>query len=204
MAQKQFAPALRAYEKALAIKNSGPIAVKVHQALSASGNAKEADARLVHWLKDQPSDITARAYLAATYLRAGLNKQAIEQYQLVLQTDPNNILALNDLAWLYQQEKDPRALNTAEQAYKLKPDNPHIMDTLGWILVEQGKTAEGLALLQKAAEQAPASTGIRYHWAATLAKSGDSARARRELADLLTKNKTFPQRQEVQALLRQL
>ena len=204
MAQKQFVPALRAYEKALAINNSGLIAVKVHQGLSASVNANEANARLDRWLKDQPDNVTARAYLAAAYLRAGSNKQAIEQYQLLLQTDPKNILALNDLAWLYQQENDPRALATAEQAYQLKPDSPHIMDTLGWILAEQGKTADGLGLLQKAAEKAPESTAIRYHWAATLAKSGDRARARAELADLLAKNRNFPQRQEVQALLKQL
>jgi predicted Zn-dependent protease len=122
----------------------------------------------------------------------------------VLKTDSKNIVALKDLAWLYQQEKDPRALTTAEQAYQLQPDNAHVLDTLGWILVEHGKTTDGLELLRKAAEKSPAATGIRYRWAATLAKSGDSARARRELADLLAKNKTFPERQEVQALLKQL
>lgn len=204
MAQKQFAPALRAYEKALAIKDSGVIAIKVHQALSAGGNAKEADARLVRWLNDHPAEVRARAYLAASYLRAGSNKQAIEQYQLVVQADPKNALALNELAWLYQQEKDPRALATAQQAYQLSSDNAHVLDTLGWILVEQGKANDGLGFLQKAFEKAPESTAIRYHWAVALAKSGDSARARRELADLLTKNKNFPERQEVQAFLRQL
>jgi len=204
MAQKQFAPALKAYERALAINNTGLLAVKAHQALNAGGNAKEAEARLVQWLQDQPSDVGARAYLAQTYIRAGQNKQAIAQYQLISASDPKDVRALNNLAWLYQQEKDPRALATAERAYQLKPDNPEIMDTLGWILVDEGKTARGLELLQKAAEKAPASTAIRYHWAAALAKSGDSTRARRELADLLTNNKTFPQRQEAQALLRQL
>ena len=204
MVQKQFAPALKAYEMALAIDNSGSLAVKVHLALSAGGNVKEADARLFHWLKDHPSDVPARAYLAASYMKTAQNKQAIEQYQAVLQNDPNNTLALNNLALLYQQGKDPRALTTAEQAYQLKLDSPEIMDTLGWIMVEQGETASGLKLLQKAVEKAPASPAIRYHWAAALAKSGDSARARRELADLLIKEKTFPERQEVQALLRQL
>ena len=121
-----------------------------------------------------------------------------------MQADPKNIRALNDLAWLYQQEKDPRALATAEQAYQLKPDNPEIMDTLGWILVDQDKAARGAELLQKAVEMAPASTAIRYHWAAALAKSGDKARARRELGDLLIKNKDFPQRLEAQALLKDL
>jgi putative PEP-CTERM system TPR-repeat lipoprotein len=205
MAQKQFAPALTAYEKALAVdNNSGPLVVKVHQALREGGNGKEADARLVQWLKDHPGDVPVRAYLASSYLTTAQNKQAIEQYQVVLQNDPKNILALNNLAWLYQQEKDPRALATAEQAYLLKPDNATIMDTLGWILVEQGDTARALKLLKAASDKAPAATGIRYHWAAALAKSGDKAGARRELGDLLTKNKKFPERQDAQELLRQL
>jgi len=205
MAQKQFAPALKAYEKALAVdNNSGQLVVKVHQALREGGNGKEADARLVQWLKDHPGDVPVRGYLASSYLSTAQNKQAIEQYQVVLQNDPKNGLALNNLAWLYQQEKDPRALATAEQAYLLKPDSSTIMDTLGWILVEQGDAARGLKLLKAASEKAPASTGIRYHWAAALAKSGDRAAARRELGDLLTKNKNFPERQEAQELLRQL
>jgi Tfp pilus assembly protein PilF len=130
------------------------------------GDAKVADARLRHWLNDHPTDVLARAYLAATYMQTGQNKQAIEQYQVVLQNDPKNILALNNLAALYQQEKDARALATAEQAYLLKADSAYVMDTLGWMLVEQGKTADGLALLQKAVEKAPTSAEIRYHWAA--------------------------------------
>ena len=205
MAQKQFAPALKAYEKAFAINdNMGPLAVKMHQALREGGKAKEADARLANWLKDHPSDIPVRGYLASSYMSGAQNKQAIEQYQVVLQNDPKNILALNNLAWLYQQEKDPRALATAEQAYLLKPDSVTIMDTLGWILVEQGDIARALKLLKAASEKVPAATGIRYHWAAALAKSGDRAGARRELGDLLTKNKKFPERQEAQELLRQL
>jgi len=205
MAQKQFAPALKAYEKALAINNDiGSVVIKMHYVLSEGGNAKEADARLVRWLKDHPGDVAVRAYLASSYTSTAQNKQAIEQYQVILQNDSKNILALNNLAWLYQQEKDPRALATAEQAYLLRPDSADIMDTLGWILVEQGDTARGLKLLKAASEKAPASTSIRYHWAAALAKSGDKAGARRELADLLTKNKNFPQRQEAQELLRQL
>jgi putative PEP-CTERM system TPR-repeat lipoprotein len=204
MAQRQFAPALKVYEKALALNDSGLIAIKVHMALTSGGDAKGADARLAQWLKDHPGDVNARGYFAASSLTAGRYKQSIDQYELVLQIDAKNARALNDLAWLYQQEKDPRALATAEQAYQMQPSSPQIMDTLGWILVEQNKPARAAELLQKAAQAAPASTTIRYHWAAALAKSGDNVRARAELADLLTKNKTFPERKEVQELLKQL
>jgi putative PEP-CTERM system TPR-repeat lipoprotein len=204
MTQKQFAAAAKAYEKALAIDNSGPLAVKVHQALRAGGHTEDADAWLIHWLGDHPRDVTARIHLAATYINSGQNKQAIEQYELVLAIDPKNVIALNDLAWLYQRQNDPRALGMAEQAYQLNSESPAIMDTLGWTMVEQGKITTGMELLRKATEKAPADTTIRYHWAAALAKSGDTQRARKELADLLTNNKTFPERQDAQTLLRQL
>ena len=204
MAQKQFAAAARTYDKALGVEKNGLLMIKLHQALSAGGDSKEADKRLLQWLQDQPKDIAARSYLAARYFKAGQNGPAIEQFQLVLQDDPKNILALNQLALVYQKEKDPRALPTAEQAYQLQPNNADITDTLGWILLEQGKTDRALELLQKASAQAPASTEIRYHWAVALSKSGDKAKARTELADLLTKDKNFSQRADAQALLKQL
>jgi putative PEP-CTERM system TPR-repeat lipoprotein len=205
MARKQFAPALAAYDKAFALNDSSPLlAIKVYQALTAGGKPKDGEASLLRWLGQHPGDTVARSFLASRYIMAEQNKQAIEQYNLVLAEDPNNANALNDLAVLYQRQKDPRAIATAEKAYQLRPTEPQIMDTLGWILAEEGQTARAVELLRKATESAPTSTAIRYHWAATLAKSGDIAQAQRELADLLTKNKTFKQRQEAEALLTSL
>jgi putative PEP-CTERM system TPR-repeat lipoprotein len=204
MAQKQFAPAAKTYEKAFALQQKGLLAIKIHQALAAAGNIKLADARLVQWLDEHPSDVGARGYLAASYMRAGDRKLAIGQYEALLQSNADDVLALNNLASLYQQEGDARALATAEHAYKLKPDNFEVLDTLGWILVEQQALPRALELLQKAADKAPASTAIHYHLAVALAKSGENSRARKELAALLANNKKFPQREQAQALLKQL
>jgi putative PEP-CTERM system TPR-repeat lipoprotein len=204
MSQKQYPQALKAYEKGWEIAKSNGLLIKIHQALSAAGNEKEAEARMLQWLTDHPDDIVAHRYLAASYALAGQNKRAIEQFELALAIDPKNAATLNDLAWLYQQTKDPRALPTAERAYEANANNPQILDTLGWILLDQGEVTRSLRLLQRAAEGAPTSTEIRYHLAAAYAKSGDTARARRELADLLTGNKKFPQRQQAQELLRRL
>src|ERR1700730_16678396 len=88
---------------------------------------------------------------------------------------------LNNLAWTYQQDKDPRALETAELALKQSPNSASVMDTLGWLLVEPGNTARGLPLLKKAVELAPKSTELRFHLAAALNKSGDKLAARKEL-----------------------
>jgi Tfp pilus assembly protein PilF len=178
--------------------------VKLHASLGQAGKGKVADARLAQWLKDHPADVPTRMYQAGIYLASKQNKAAIEQYQAVLQQNAKNIPALNNLAWLYQQEKDPRALEYAEKANQLAPDNPAILDTLGWMLVEQGNTNRGLPLLQKAVNVAPEVAAIRYHFVLGLVKSGDKAKARKELEQLLATGKAFSQIEEAKALLKQL
>ena len=121
-----------------------------------------------------------------------------------MQKQPDNAAILNNLALVYQQLKDTRALGTAERAYKLKPDNGAIADTLGWLLVEQGNIALGIELLQKAAAAAPDAPEIRYHLAQGWLKAGDKLKARNELERLVSANAKFPQHAEALATLKQL
>jgi Flp pilus assembly protein TadD len=202
--QKRYSDALKAYEGAFALGQSGLLAVKLHVAQSRAGHQKEADAKLQHWLDEHPDDVGGWQYLARQNVKAGRDKLAIEQYQKVLQKAPDNALALSDLAILYQREKDSRALPTAQQAYKLVPDSPTTADALGWILVEQGETAKGLTLVQKAALQAPRNAQIRYHLAVALAKSGDKAKARKELESLLAGDGEFADREAARRMLKEL
>lgn len=204
MAQKDYKGARAAYEKALALGNEGPIAIKLHSAQVAAGESKQADERLTAWLARNPRQVQPRAYLATVYARSGRTREALEQYDQLLKVDPYNALALNDVAWLYQQAKDPRALGVAERAYKVMPANPHVMDTLGWILVEKGDAARGVEILRRAVELAPNAPSLRYHLAAGLAKTGDKSQARRELETMLDRNAAFPQRADAEALLAQL
>lgn len=204
MQQKNYALAAKAYEHALGIAKNSPLMLKLHASLNQAGRGKEATSRLIQWSKENPSDERLRMYLAQVYLVDGQTRSAIEQYETVLQQNPKFIPAMNNLATLYQQEKNPLALEYAEKAYQIAPDSPAIMDTLGWILIEQGNTARGLPLLQKAVSLAPDVEEIRYHFAAGLVKSGDKAKARNELEKLLSSGRSFPNREEARALLKQM
>lgn len=204
MTQRRFPQAVAAYEKAMALGQTSILTIKLHAAQTAAAKPREADSTVQRWLNDHPDDIGVRQYLAHRYLNSGQNKLAIEQYERVLQKDPTNLLALNNLANLYQMVNDSRALETAEAAYRLDPNSSAIADTLGWLLVQQGQTARGLELLQKAIAQEPGNSFIRYHLAAALAKSGNKPKARKELESLLAGDPQFPQREAAQALLKQL
>jgi Tfp pilus assembly protein PilF len=143
-------------------------------------------------------------YLAEAHLKAGQLPQAIAHYETSLKQNPKNLLALNNLAWLYQQSHDPRAASTAEQAYKLQPDNPAVADTLGWILIERGDVKRGLELTRKALAKAPEAAEIRYHLAVGLERTGDKAQARTELQALIRSGRPFPELEEAKALLERL
>jgi putative PEP-CTERM system TPR-repeat lipoprotein len=203
-AQKQPALALAAYDKALAVNKSGAILIRTSELLKGMGKAKEAQARVAAFAKANPDDAGVQMYLAESHLAAGEFKPAAGILEGLVKRYPNNGAALNNLAWAYSEQKDPRALATAEQAYKAAGTNPAVMDTLGWMLVEQGNSARGLPLLQKAVAGAPNSPEIRYHLAVGLHKSGDKNGARKELETLLAQNRPFPQLEEARSLLKLL
>jgi putative PEP-CTERM system TPR-repeat lipoprotein len=204
MSQKKVEPALRGYEQAYALGKSPQLLVKLSQALRLAGKTKDADARVAQFLKDNPGEPLATMYAAEALMAAKQYKPAIAHFESLLKTNSGNVVALNNLAWAYQQEKDPRALATAEAAYKLAPQNPSIMDTLGWILVESGDLKRGVPVLEQAISRAPDANDIRYHLAFGLHKAGDKAKARKEIEQALANGKPFAQADDARALLKQL
>ena len=201
MAQNKFRNAAEAYEKAYGISKSGFLVTKLHTAYMLAGEPEQAEKRLSQWLKESPDDIDVRLYAANTSIRRGAYDDAIGHYELILQQQPDNVVALNNLAFAYQQVNDPRALKTAERAHELAPQSPAVADTLGWMLVEQGDAARGLELLQQAVAAAPNAPEIRYHLAQAWLKAGDKPKARRELETLLASGVPFPQQAEARKLL---
>jgi len=204
MAQKQYIQAAKAYESALALQKTWAVVVKIHTAYSQAGRRKDGEAQVMRWLNENPQDKAARLFLAQAYLSTGQNSEAIEQFRTLLQSEPENVAILNNLAWLYQQVNNPLALGFAERAYKLEPDSSFVLDTLGWILVEQGKIQRGQELLKKGLSLSPKNPATKYHLAVALARSGDKAGARKLLEELLASRQNFPQLQEAKNLLSQL
>ena len=74
---------------------------------------------LADWVENNPGDGAIRQVLAQAYLQSEETQAAIDQYQALLEVQPDNIVALNNLAWLYHSINDARAIEWAEQAFKL-------------------------------------------------------------------------------------
>jgi putative PEP-CTERM system TPR-repeat lipoprotein len=200
-AQNKMPDALQAYERAFKISKDGKVLIKIHQSLLQAGKVQEAEARLVQWLQEHPTDLITRLYFAGSRLSKKQYKLAMLEYEKVILQDPKNVIALNDMAWSCQQEKDSRARSFAERAFALDASNPAVLDTLGWILLEQGDTARAVSLLQKASALAPMASEIRYHLGMGLVKAGDRRGARIQFEQLLAENKNFARREEIETML---
>jgi len=111
---------------------------------------------------------------------------------------------LNNLAWMYLGRDPRRALEYAERAYDLQPDRPEVADTYGWVLVQQGRVAEGLRVIKQAAVLAPHVPDIRYHLAVALYRTGQPGEARKELERLLRSGADFPDVEEARTLLQEI
>ena len=132
---------------------------------------------LIDWLESQPGDSQVRVVLGTHYIQARNYPAAVAEHERLVQEVPDNAGLMNNLAWLYNEVGDPRALEMAERAHEAAPENPMIADTYGWILHQQGDTQRALELIGAAAAGAPRVGEIQYHHAVVLAATGDTAGA---------------------------
>ena len=148
--------------------------------------------------------VQLRALLAEGYLRANNRARAIAEYEDLLGRSGSNVLALNNLAWLYSSSNANRAEELGRRALALAPQSTAVLDTLGWILFNRDKTAEALPMLAKAATDAAGDPSIQYHYARALAKQGDAAKAREVVQRALASQAVFEQRGDAERLLKDL
>ena len=158
-------------------------------------------APLEDWLKVHPEDVSVRLALAGALQEAGDPAAAMSLYKQLLKERPKDIVILNNLAWVAQQLGQADALDYAEQAHRLAPDNPAITDTLGWLLVKGNDLQRGIGLLQQAVGKAPHLAEIRYHLGVGLYRAGRKAEAKAELKRALDMEKDFSGADEARALL---
>ena len=202
---KQWVPAERAYRDALKADPMSELsALKLHGVLLASGKKAEADATARKWLADHPNDTAYRMYLAEQALRSRDFRGAVTHYQAVVTQQPENVAALNNLAWAAGQLGDPKAIGYAERALKIAPDSPLVLDTMGVLVVTSGDANKGLEYLTRAVTLAPDRNDIRLNYAKALMKSGQAEQARKELTQLEGVTQEFSGKAEIPALLKQL
>jgi putative PEP-CTERM system TPR-repeat lipoprotein len=201
---KDWPEAINIFRNGLKQAGAPELAIKLHGYLMSSGNTAEAERTANAWLKEHPKDIAFRMYMGDRASQQKNYTQAISYYQAALSLQPKNALILNNLAWTSGQTKSPKAIEYAEKANQLAPNQPAFMDTLAMLLADSGDTTKALELLRNAMTAAPQASSIQLNLAKVLISAGKKDEARKELESLAKLGDKFPGQTEVSQLLKSL
>jgi Flp pilus assembly protein TadD len=133
----------------------------------------------------------------------GRHTAAIEHFRKVVQADPNNAQASNNLAYLLSEyaNNPDEALKYAEKAVNVAPDKLIYCDTMGWTLYRKGLYASAITYLERAAADKTGDVVWKYHLAMAYAKAGDVDRGRVTLASALKINSNVPEAKAAREIL---
>src|SRR5262249_17466698 len=138
-------------------------------------------------LKADPRLVVAERALALLEDSGRHYETAIERYRRVIAATPNDVLALNNLAYLIavRAGKPAQALPYADRAARLAPRDANVLDTLAWVHYLSGNARRAETLLAAARQAATTAPDIWVHSAAVHLALGDVATAQRDLREAL-------------------
>ena len=144
--------------------------------------------------------------LALTLDKAGRRPEAQKVYETIIRMNPNNGMALNNLAYLMVESglDSDVALSYVQRAKQLLPDMPEVADTLGWIYLKKAQYDYAVNAFQDLVAKAPGHSTFHYHLAMAYKQKGDKGKAIEQLRDALKYNPTGEEHQKINDLLSQL
>lgn len=202
---KKFALAVPKLQQFYQIKPTSNNATHLAFALEGNNQKSEAIALLEqHIAKEEGDDKVnpnVSLNLANMYLAEHQDK-AISEYERLITTSPNNVVALNNLSWLYMDKGEfTLALKYAKQAYGITDGIPNVVDTYAQVLLKSGNKVEALAKAQEAHELAKGEdVDIALNFAEALIANNKNEEATLVLAGVTAV--TAAQKEKKQSLLK--
>lgn len=139
-------------------------------------------------LASSENDVIARTQLANIMLEAN-DDRAYQQYSKILELAPENVIALNNLAWYALQNNQLfKAEEYAEKALTITSNMPDILDTAAAVKIALKDTESAITLLEKAYKIDNTHSGVAIHYAQLLSKKGDTETVLLILENISPKN----------------
>ncbi|MGD8846895.1 MAG: tetratricopeptide repeat protein, partial [Desulfobacteraceae bacterium] len=205
---KKYDQALKAFERATKIE---PMWAEASNNLAAvylqQGKIKAAVKNLKSSLDKNPKNPAAYLTLGKIYEQDKKYDKAMEIYESAIQAVPGFWTAANHLALLLCEQKPmadslKRATELALNAYKMKPGQPAIIDTLGWIYYQKGEYQLALQLYRQIEDLIKDHhTLLNYHMAMTLLKTDHTDEAKARLRAALKDKTEFMGRSQAEKTL---
>ena len=148
------------------------------QILREAGRVDDAVATLEAANQAQPDTVEIKYELAMLYERQGRYDELETQLRQVIALDPDHAHAYNALGYTLadRNQRLPEALDLITQALELQPDDPFILDSMGWVKFRMGDKPAALDYLSRAYAQRP-EADIAAHLAEVLWAEGKRQQA---------------------------
>ena len=127
------------------------------ETLSANNQGDKAWNVLQQALKQYPDDLNLLYTRAMLAEKRNDLAQMEKDLRLIIQRDPDNAMALNALGYTLSDRttRYAEAKVLIEQAHQLNPEDPAVLDSLGWVNFRLGNLDEAERLLRQALERFP-------------------------------------------------
>jgi len=155
---------------------------------------KTAEDILRMMLKDNSDSIEAMSVLAILFQISGRPGESSTLYQRILELEPDNIISMNNLAWILSevQGKHQEALNLAQRGLKIAPNYYDLIDTRGVIYYRLGEFDKAIRdfneCIKLYPDITPSSIGTRFYLARAFAELGQKGKAIQYLKEALELN----------------
>jgi tetratricopeptide (TPR) repeat protein len=165
MAQKNLATAQQALLKAIDLNPNLTAPYLLLAQVYVSGTNYQQALDKLNALVAKTNDVAAYLQIGAIQDQLKQYEPARDAYEKALAANPKSPPALNNLAYIYAVNlgKTDRAYELAQRAREILPYDPHVEDTLGWVLFKRGDYARSLSMLEESADREPADPEIQYH-----------------------------------------
>ena len=203
-ARQRWAAALPVLHKALALVDPAQAPARYHHTLRQTGQQADADAFASAWRKDHAGDALFLFYLGDLALAQTDLAGAEALYRAVLQRQPSQAMALNNIAWLLLAQKKPGALLYAQRAVAAAPNQPALLDTLAQAHAAEQQIGQAITLQKQALALRPDDPALRLTLARFYGQAGEKRLAKAELDRLQALGERFASQAEVAALLKGL
>lgn len=150
-----------------------------------------------------PTNSAANLQLAMMLDATGNKGEALPLYEAVLKTEPDNVIALNNTAFMYAEGgRDlDQALTYAQRARQRAPNSEDIADTLAWVYIKKSLNDNAVTLLREITARQPRNPTYHYHMGVALSQKGNKPAAKQSLQTALSLKPAPEEESKIRALL---
>ncbi len=153
-----------------------------------------------------PNDVRPLDRLGMMLEGVGRRPEAKSIYEQIIRLDPDNVIALNNLAFLKAEEGTDldQALSYAQRAKQKVPLNADISDTLGWIYIKKNLSDDAVRIFQGLVKDKPENATYQYHLAMALFQKGDRPAAKQACEAALKNSSNKDEQVKIRELMGKL